>query len=101
MSELSQARAARDAARAAFDARLAQVRADVDARGVGGRIVGKIGADARDTLLEAVDVARESKGVVAGTAAALALWFLRHPIITWLDGVLGEDEALLDLFRKD
>jgi hypothetical protein len=92
------ARDARNAAREAFDARLRQVRRDLQARGVGGRIADKIGEEARDALDEAIDVASESKGVIAGTIAALALWFLRHPIIAWADGLIhrGQHEDISD-----
>jgi hypothetical protein len=89
--QLEVLRMARDAARGAFDARFEQVRSDLEARGVGGRIVDKLGEDARDALGQALDVARESKGVVAGTVAALALWLLRHPIVAWADGLLERD----------
>jgi len=86
---LDDARDQRDSARARFDARLAIVRADLEARSVGGRIADKIGEEARDALDEAIDVAKESKGVIAGTIAALALWFLRHPIIAWAEELIG------------
>ena len=91
VDQLLAARAARDAARGAFDARFERVRSDLDARGVGGRIADKIGEEARDALGQALDVARERKGVVAGTVAALALWLMRHPIIAWADDVLERD----------
>ena len=87
--QVEAARLARDAARAAFDARLAHVRGDLEARGLGGRIADKVGEDARDALDQALDVARESKGVIAGTVTALALWFLRHPIIAWAEELLS------------
>jgi hypothetical protein len=87
-SQLDQARQARDSARAAFDARLGRLKSDLEARGVGGRIADKIGEEAHGALDQALDVAKESKGVIAGTAAALALWFLRHPIIAWADGLI-------------
>ena len=86
--QLEDARDRRDSARARFDARLAVVRADVDARGVGGRIADKVGDEARDAMEEAMAVARESKGIIAGTIAALALWFLRNPIIAWAEDLL-------------
>lgn len=89
--QLAEARSARDAARAAFDARLAQVKEDFSARGVGGRIADRLGDDAKAALDEALDVARESKGIIAGTIAALALWFLRNPIIAWAEGLLGHE----------
>ena len=94
--QLDAARAARDTARLAFDARLAQVRGDIEARGLGGRIADKLGEDAREALDEALDVASESKGIIAGTMAALALWFLRNPITAWVEGLISADEETTD-----
>jgi hypothetical protein len=88
--QLEEARDRRNSARARLDARLATVRADVEARGVGGRIVDKAAEEARDAMAEALAVARESKGIIAGTAAALALWFLRNPIIAWAEELLAQ-----------
>ncbi|MGE3690421.1 MAG: hypothetical protein AB7F98_03460 [Novosphingobium sp.] len=89
--QLAEARQNRDKARTLFDARLASVRSDLEARGVSGRIADKIGEEARDGFDQALDVAKESRGVIAGTIAALALWFLRHPIIAWAEGLIGVD----------
>jgi hypothetical protein len=77
---LEQAKLARNAAHKAYRQSLAQVQEDLSARSIGGRIADRAG----ETLAEATDVANENKGVIAGTIAALALWFLRGPII---DGI--------------
>lgn len=69
------------AAREAFDTRLAQVKADLAARGLGGRLVDKAKHDAVELAGETIAVARESKGIIAGTVGALALWFLRDRIM--------------------
>ncbi len=90
--KLAEARAARDAARAAFDAQLAQLRGDPEARSIGGRIAERLGEDARAAFHQALDVASESKGVIAGTITALALWFLRNPIIAWTRHQIGDQE---------
>lgn len=90
--EVLQARAVRDAARAEWEARLALVKADVDARGVGGRIADRVGEQAAETLEQAIDIADQNRGVIAGTIVALAVWFLRHPIIAWIDGILGAEQ---------
>jgi len=91
--EVLRARAARDAAKETWEARLAQVRADVDARGVGGRIADHFGEQAVDTIEQAIDIADQNRGIVAGTIVALAVWFLRHPIIAWIDGLLGAETS--------
>lgn len=84
MSELERRladnRAARNAARAAHDANLAQVKADLAARSIGGRIADKARDDALDLASETVAVARESKGIIAGAIGALTLWFLRDQV---------------------
>lgn len=89
--ELEEARDLRDSARARLDARIAFVRADIEARSVGGRIADKAAEEARDALDEALAVAKESKGIIAGTIAALALWLLRNPIIAWAEGLMGAE----------
>lgn len=88
--QLEEARDLRNSARARLDARLAIVRADVEARSIGGRIADKAAEEARDAMEEALTIARESKGIIAGTIAALALWFLRNPIIAWAEDMLAQ-----------
>lgn len=92
-TQLAQARDARDAAKAAFDAKLAQLRGDSEAQSIGERVQERLGNDARAVFYQALDVASESKGIIAGTVAALALWFLRHPIIAWLERQWADDEG--------
>ena len=92
--QLESDRATRDSAKAELESRLTQVREDLHARGIGGRVADRIVADATDMALEAADVAQAYKGVIAGTIAALILWFFRHPIIERVEKLLGmaEDE---------
>ena len=91
LRNLAEARAARDAARGVFDARLEQIRIDLDARSFGGRVADRLGEDAKSVLDDALGVASESKGIIAGTIAMLALWFMRQPIIAWIMGMIHED----------
>jgi len=77
---LEQAKIARNAAHEAFQLQLIQVQADLTARGIGGRIADRAG----EAIAEVAEVANENKGVIAGTIAAMAVWFLRGPIITQL-----------------
>ena len=88
--QLAQARATRDDARAVFDTQLAQLRGDPAEQTLGGRVAERLGDDAKAAMHQALDVASESKAIIAGTIAALALWFLRHPIIAWAEQMLGE-----------
>ncbi len=85
-------RANRDAARSLFDARLANLRGALAERGIGGRIKDQLSSDARNGFIKAVDIAESQKGVVAGTAAALAVWFLRVPIMAWVSNLVAHDD---------
>lgn len=82
-------RALRDTAKAAFDAHRAQVKLDLEARGIAGRVADEMLENAKMVFDEAVDVAQEHPGIIGGTIAALVLWFMRNPIIGWLDDTLG------------
>lgn len=82
-------RIARDAARANLDAHYAAFKADIDERGLGGRIAEEAAEQARAMFDEAVAVVEEHPGAVGGTFAALVLWVLRNPIIGWLEELLG------------
>ena len=73
-------RANRKAARGLFDSRLAQVKADLAARSVPGRIKAKATDEVAKGIEQGVTIAKESKGIIAGTMAALALWFFREPL---------------------
>ena len=92
-AEVTALRATRDTARAAFDARLAGVKQDLAARSVGGRIADKAADEALQAIELARDVAEQNKGVIAGTLAALVLWFLRRPLLE------GADKALAALLQ--
>lgn len=93
-NKLAQDRANRTAARARFDTRVAQVRADLAARPIGGRIADKAGEEALGAASEAFAVARESKGIIAAVIAALALWFLRNPLIALVSRALSKQGAV-------
>jgi len=80
---LTEDRSARNAARGLFDTRLGQVKADLAARSVPARIKARATDEAAKAVEQGVAIARESKGIIAGTAAALALWFFREPLLNW------------------
>jgi hypothetical protein len=84
-------RAARDVAKDALDTRLAQVREDLHARSIGGRIADKVTADATEAAIEVADVARSNKPVIVGTLAALIAWISRHRIARLANRLLGRD----------
>lgn len=92
LTELRKDRALRNAAKSNFDANTAQVRADLAARGVGGRIVDIATGKAKAAASEAVDIANENRGVVAATLGALALWLARKPILSLFSREQGDED---------
>lgn len=82
-------KALRDKAKLAFDGGLAQVKLDLAARGIGGRVADEVVDRAKLVFDEAVYVAEEHPGVIGGTIAAIVLWLVRNPIIGWLDNMFS------------
>jgi hypothetical protein len=89
---MAEDKALRDAALALFKADLANVRADLDERGLGARIKHELGESTMDVIDDAVDFADEHKGAVAATVAAGVLWFARRPILAALGRLIGEED---------
>lgn len=89
---LSEDRAVRRSAKGLFDKRLAQVRADYEARGIPARMKAKATDETIKAVDQALDIASESKGIIAGTVAALLLWFFRNPLISLARRVLGSGQ---------
>ena len=90
---LREDRANRQAARALFDTNLGQVQADLKARGIGGRVADKAKEEVSEAVAQGLEIASESKGVIAATLAALALWFFRAPLLRAMTGLFDRDEA--------
>lgn len=90
---LAKDRTTRQAALSAFNANLAQVRTDLEARGIGGRIADQANMEVRAGINEALAIADDNKGIVAATIAALTLWFFRIPLIAGLRSLLADGKA--------
>jgi hypothetical protein len=91
--QLSEDKALRDAALALFKADLRFIRNDLDRRGIRERVTDRLGDGARDLADDALDYATAHKGVVATAVAAVALWFVRTPLLRALGEMFdGEDE---------
>lgn len=90
---LAKDRTTREAALTAFNANFAQVRTDLEARGIGGRIADQASMEVRAGIDEALAIADDNKGIVAATIAALALWFFRIPLIAGLRSLLANEKA--------
>lgn len=82
-------RATRDAAKARFDGHYQVFKADIEERGLGGRIVDEATEQAKLMLDEAVTIVEEHPAVVGGTLAALALWLLRNPIVNLVETLIA------------
>lgn len=77
-------RVARDAARARFEGHYRAFKADIEERGLGGRIVDEAVEQAKLMFDEAVTVVEEHPGAIGGTLAVLVLWLVRNPLIAWV-----------------
>ncbi len=95
-AQLAEDRALRNEARAQFCANLEQIKGDLEARSIGGRVADKAGKEARAALLQGLDIAKESKGIIAGILAALLLWFFRAPIIAAVQNLITQDDKNID-----
>ena len=84
MSGFETDRANRKAARALFEGRLSQVKADLAARSIKGRMIDKAKGDALAIADAAVAVAKDNKGLVAATVAALVAWLFRAPLLEFI-----------------
>ena len=89
-TQLATARSAQMIARQRFDTDLSQVRADIAAHGVGGRIADSVTHTAAGVMDEAIEVANENRMIVAGTVAALIAWILRRPLMRLASAVYDD-----------
>jgi len=94
--ELHAQRIARDAAKGAFAIRVDQVREDLEARSIGGRIADKVAAEASDAATGVADVARSNKPVIVGTLLALIAWVFRHRIAGLVSRLFGGQPQPID-----
>jgi ElaB/YqjD/DUF883 family membrane-anchored ribosome-binding protein len=74
-------RATRNAARAVFDTRLANVRAALAERSVGQRLTTEAVDRTKAATTEATTIAKENSWVIVATAATLAGWLARRPLL--------------------
>lgn len=77
-----------------FDSRFVRTRQDMKPGALVSRATGQIQRQASDAFDEAAEIASENRVVVAGTLAAVAVWFLRKPIMSWLDSKLDSEDQL-------
>ncbi len=87
--QLTQDRKMRGSARGLFDTRLAQVKTDLAARSIGGRVKAKAQAEAFKVIDSGIDVAKESKGIIAVTAGAILAWIFRAPLLKAVNDLIA------------
>ena len=66
---------------------------DFETRGIGERIADRATRGARELGGQALEIAKDSQGVLAGMAAALVLWLCRAPLIEWVTHLFGNEDA--------
>lgn len=86
-------RRTRKAARAVFDAGLSQVKSDLGARSIPGRIADKARHEATEAVATGLEVASESKGIIAAVIGAIGLWTFRAPVLRWLRSFQSDNQA--------
>lgn len=91
----------RDAARRVFSTRLERIKADIEARGIGSRIAGSMVEDVSGAVDMGLDVARERKGLVAGTIGALLVWVFRQPLMAGAASLFAHFAGKTDADKKD
>jgi hypothetical protein len=85
-------RALRDRAWAVLKEQADRVRADLSARSVSSRAATTVAEEARGAAGAGVSLARENKGVLAGTIVALLVWLFRDQILLGLNDLAGRSD---------
>lgn len=99
---LSKDRATRNAARGVFDAHVARLKGEVEAHGgIAGTAKAEAGKRLRDAGRQSLAIARESKTIIAGTVAALGLWFFRKPLIAAAKSWFDKDAEPAEVQERD
>lgn len=81
---LAEDRATRHAAQSNLKSGVAQVKRDLSARSVPGRVVDTIKGRTTEVLADGIEIAAESKGIVAAVAGGIGLWLFRDRIARML-----------------
>ncbi len=86
---LAERRAVRNRTRAEFARRLGQARIDLAPAVLKRRVVAEAQRTALSVAHQAIDIASDSRGVVAATGGALVLWLVRKPILVGANTLLN------------
>lgn len=91
-TDVIEARRLRGAARNVFVTQREMVRADLNAAGVGKRVATRLVDDGKVIAEEAADAANTHRTLVTLGALGLTGWFLRGPILAFVDNLFGHDQ---------
>ena len=78
--QLERDRALRNAAWGVVSEDVNWLQADLEHRGVGGRVVDKVGEKAKDLAGQSLDTAKRNKLAVGTLAAGVVIWLARKPL---------------------
>ena len=96
---LAEKRAARDVARADVLARFERLRADVTPARIGARVKADVTYKAREAAMQAIEIAGDNRGIMAGAATAIGLWLARKQAMAGLLNAWGKVSEVRALFR--
>lgn len=95
-SDAEGARAARNSAKVRMEQRFSALKGGYLKKGLGARIGDQLSDKVKGAAQGAVDVARDSKGVLAGTAGLLGLWLARRPLTSMGRKLWARAKARMD-----
>ncbi|MFM6932556.1 MAG: hypothetical protein ACKOUT_09975 [Novosphingobium sp.] len=82
-ADLAQVRKQRNSARSRLSGRFSTLKGDYAEKGIGKRLGEQVTGKVKGAAHDLGGVARESKGVIAGAAGLIGLWFARRPLLTF------------------
>lgn len=82
-------RALKNSAKALVKANIEQVKQDYSAKGIGGRLAGRMSAGVQDLSEQASDKVSGKGAILAAIAGSAAVWFARKPILELFDHLAG------------
>lgn len=95
-SDAEAARVARNSAKVRMEERFSALKGGYEQKGIGSRIGDRVSAKLKDTAQDVVEVASESKGLIAGTAGLLAIWLARRPLTSVSRKLLAKARDRID-----
>ncbi|MBS0482707.1 MAG: hypothetical protein JSR96_11265 [Proteobacteria bacterium] len=85
-------RETRQAAWSVVESGVAQVRADLDARSIPGRIADQAKDEVTEAVATGMEIASESKGIIAAVLGLSALWLFRAPLLSAVAGLISDPD---------